>query len=897
MPRNEDTPKRRSTAKHSASGATSRQARSAASKPVSGAGRHSVSSSKRNAAPQYRQRSKASATKSSIFDKPKAVKKSSLPKEPAVVTRAAKGTAASASAKKAAAKSSGAQSARAAAPSQRSGKHSAPSNSRAAASKRIGQSPQRRAVASNAQGYGRSASTRRASGIAAKNAASAAPKSPKVKTTNPALSGGFTAARKTGSFAATGRTPSARTTSNATAFAGFFKRHLKVCLPVTIALALVVVGGIADIGASFGKIHPGIKVCGVEVGGMTQEDAATKLEDALADTLNDACITVYSSQDAASQDDAMLITLDDESSDGVAYADTATATDVDGDDKTDKWTLTAEGLSAHVDGATMAQNAYLIGRQGNFFLDRIRAWVGSFDLSPVLGFSTDRLNELADLIDDACGTQIQDCKITISSGQASVVEGHDGWLVNQDKLKTLITKAVYSGEGTAFAAPMETQTMHIGTDTAQRVADQVTNALSQDVTITYEDDSWTLDEVSLADMLSQTVLTNEQYLKIGNGTQKKTKIPTEDADQDFSLPYDTSAGLDANSGYTLQCYVNQKKVTAYLKEILGNKAQGGAKNARFDTSSGDTVKIIKSKNGKGPDRNAAALELQDMLFGTNSNRTIAMVDTTIEPELTTQDAKAMGIKERLASWSIGLSGTSSRIKNIRLLCKLINGSLVAPGETWSFNDTTGERTAEKGFETAPVIINGKHEDQLGGGICQVATCVFNAACYSGLGIVTRTNHDFYISSYDDEGFADATVSWDVPDLEWLNDTDNYILLTADASGNDVVVSLWGTDDGRTVECDRGEWKKGSKYKTVKENDDTMAEGTTKVVQQGVDGRSIQIHYLVTSKDGEVLHDIKFNSVYVAQNEIIKVGTKKTSEESSSKDKTDKSSSDSSDDEE
>ena len=649
-----------------------------------------------------------------------------------------------------------------------------------------------------------------------------------------------------------------------------------------MVVAALVVGGVVDLGSSFGKIHPGVKAYGIDVGGMSTEDAASKLEDELSDTLNDARVTIYSSSDMASQDGASLVSLSSDGDDGVAYADGITSTDMDGDGANEKWVVKPESIGAHVDGTAMAENAYLVGREGNFIAERISAWLGKVNVDPVLGFSKDRMNEICDVIDKACGKQIKDSKITISDGQATVVKGHDGLLVNQDKLGQLVCKAVYDGSSTAFVAPMETQTMHIGTDTAQRVADQVTAALSQDVTITYGSDTWTLDEHSLADMLSQTVLTSEQYLKMGNGTQKKTKIPTKDVDPKFTLPYDTSAGLDAASGYTLQCYVNQEKISAYLKEILGKKATGGARNARFDTSSGDTVKIVKSKDGKGPDRNAASLELQDMLFGTNQDRTIALVDTVIKPERTTEDAEAMGIKERLASWSIGLSGTSSRIKNIRLLCKLIDGSIVAPGDTWSFNDTTGERTAEKGFQTAPVIINGKHEDQLGGGICQVATCVFNAACYSGLGIVTRTNHDFYIPTYDDEGFADATVSWDVPDLEWLNDTDNYILLTADASGDDVVVSLWGTDDGRTVECDRGEWKKGTKYKTIKENDDSLPKGTTKVEQTGVDGRSIQIRYLVTSAQGEVLHDIKFNSVYVPQNEIIKVGTKTSDSDSSSK---------------
>lgn len=148
---------------------------------------------------------------------------------------------------------------------------------------------------------------------------------------------------------------------------------------------------------------------------------------------------------------------------------------------------------------------------------------------------------------------------------------------------------------------------------------------------------------------------------------------------------------------------------------------------------------------------------------------------------------------------------------------------MAPGATWSFNGTTGERTAEKGSD-GPVIINGKHEDQLGGGICQIATCIFNAACFSGLGIAERVNHDFYISSYDDYGFADATVSWKSPDLKWVNDMSTYVLMTATVTDEDVVITFWGTKDGRTVECQRGEWKEGDKYVTITEVDPALATG-------------------------------------------------------------------------
>ena len=100
----------------------------------------------------------------------------------------------------------------------------------------------------------------------------------------------------------------------------------------------------------------------------------------------------------------------------------------------------------------------------------------------------------------------------------------------------------------------------------------------------------------------------------------------------------------------------------------------------------------------------------------------------------------------------------------------------------------------------------------------------------------------------------------------------YVLMTATASGDSVVVSMWGTKDGRQVKCERGEWQPGDKYVKVTENTTDLPAGTTKITQTGQDGRKIDIHYYVTSASGEVLHDVTFHSIYSAQNEITSVGT-------------------------
>ena len=94
----------------------------------------------------------------------------------------------------------------------------------------------------------------------------------------------------------------------------------------------------------------------------------------------------------------------------------------------------------------------------------------------------------------------------------------------------------------------------------------------------------------------------------------------------------------------------------------------------------------------------------------------------------------MGITGIVGSYTTTYGGTEGRLHNVRLVAELIDGTLVGPGARFSFNETTGERNAAKGFEAAPVIINGELESGIGGGVCQVSTTVFNAAFEAGLSI-------------------------------------------------------------------------------------------------------------------------------------------------------------------
>ena len=685
--------------------------------------------------------------------------------------------------------------------------------------------------------------------------------------------------------------PKPRTESTGRAFGGFFVKHLNVMLPITLVIVFFLGFGVVDLFGSWGKIHRGVTVEGVDVGGLTIDEASNKLNEQLSPVVQSMSITVYKNSDIASKDGVDLNAAGNTGEANVAYADEkksdniAAASDIDDDGSADKWNVNANTIGAYVDGNALATQAFAYGREGNFIADRFVAYFSPKNYQATISYNQEFFNSLVSEINEAAGTATVNSTFAIDDGKVSLVSGKDGYLVDETPFVTNISRAAFNTSAPYCEVPMHTVTRNISDETAQKIVDQVSAAIKDDVTVTYQSDSWTLDSAALGKLVGQTVLQPGQIIEFSAGKQSVTQGNAGDS------KYDMSTGTDS-SGYALQAYIDQSAFDKYLVSVLGDKARGGAVSASFDTSDGETVKVVPSVEGSGPDRATAEISLQNIVFGngkpivaskdgngktvtkeaSSASRTIELQDTVIEPDLTTDEANAMGITERLATWSIPLSGTTARINNIRLLCKMINNSLVAPGDVWSFNQTTGERTEEKGFDKAAVIVDGKHEDQLGGGVCQVATCIYNAACFSGLGIENRVNHDFYIPAYDDEGFADATVSWESPDFAFKNDMSTYVLMTATASGDNVVVSMWGTKDGRQVKCERGEWQPGDKYVQVTESTPDLPAGTTKITQTGQDGRKIDIHYYVTSASGEVLHDVTFHSIYSAQNEITSVGT-------------------------
>lgn len=201
------------------------------------------------------------------------------------------------------------------------------------------------------------------------------------------------------------------------------------------------------------------------------------------------------------------------------------------------------------------------------------------------------------------------------------------------------------------------------------------------------------------------------------------------------------------------------------------------------------------KSGRVVDLEASAQMINDDLLAGNETSKL------ITKEVESQDIKldsALQIKEIIGTGHSKFTGSSAnRIKNIRNGANTLQGILIKPGEEFSLIKTLGKIDGSSGYVEELVIKGDKTTPEFGGGLCQIGTTVFRAALSSGLPITMRQNHSYRVSYYEPAG-TDATIYDPRPDLRFINDTGNYILLQYRIEKDNLYFDFWGTKDGRVA---------------------------------------------------------------------------------------------------
>jgi len=242
------------------------------------------------------------------------------------------------------------------------------------------------------------------------------------------------------------------------------------------------------------------------------------------------------------------------------------------------------------------------------------------------------------------------------------------------------------------------------------------------------------------------------------------------------------------------------------------------------------------------------------------------------PNVTTNQIGNEAFPDLLSQFSTSFTSSGyNRSNNIILSSAKLNGLVLMPGEEFSYNQAVGQRTRAAGFREAGAYSNGKVVQEVGGGICQVSSTLYNAVLYANLEIVERTNH-YFNPGYVKAGL-DATVSWGGPDFRFRNNRNYPIRIVTDTSGKKLKVYIYGlkTDDNCTVVLDP-RYISSVPYKTTYQNDASLATGETRVISSGSNGCKTATYKYVYDKNGTLISsECISRDTYSPHNKVVAVG--------------------------
>lgn len=270
---------------------------------------------------------------------------------------------------------------------------------------------------------------------------------------------------------------------------------------------------------------------------------------------------------------------------------------------------------------------------------------------------------------------------------------------------------------------------------------------------------------------------------------------------------------------------------------------------------------------------AISLEDAEKIISEDKKEYVIPLKITI-PDKTLSDLGEEAFPEKLATYTTRYDpSNSNRSNNISISAKKINGTIVMPGEVFSYNQIVGERTIAAGYKEAGAYAGGKVVQDVGGGICQTSSTLYNAALLANLEIVDRSNHQF-LTSYVPAG-RDATVSWGSIDFKFKNTRTYPIKIVASAKNGVCTMSIYGIKEETEYEVViQPAVLSYIPYTTKYENDDTLEEGKEVVEQSGYTGCTSETYRILKLNGEVVLRTLLSKDTYDPMTRIVRRGTKK-----------------------
>lgn len=603
-------------------------------------------------------------------------------------------------------------------------------------------------------------------------------------------------------------------------------------------VALVIVLFMVDLGMNWDRAYGNISINGINVGGMTRQEITQTLKDDFVTPLSQAQVMIYADEKARTEALKLMAAAEE----AVNNADSASVLDAE---EIDFWLTDAVSLKAHLYYEEAVDQALDVGRANGGLFTRLSLTFQPVNIEMDFTLDENEVEHLAATIDIAIGDPRKDTNVVISRAWATVDEGHAGMMVDRtwltDKLKTALMS---KKDIDSFQAQLSNAPSRITKEQAELMCEQLNHALGCEADLTYNSDTYHASDIDLGNW------TRVDVVSVGDGFALKPSL-----DSSRAIPAIVEG---ANA-----------RVTAEDTTCTFEKTQNG-------------IVVHTAGTGRMPEVSAAVSDLNDELYGPNgycyTDKEPQTIDITIgqsdRPEsLPLERAIELGLVSKIGEFTTNFSnyfGTENRNHNIKLAADILNNGIIkANGGVWSFNSESGDTNEAAGFWAAGSIVSGEVIDSIGGGICQVATTIFNAVYEAGMTITERHNHTLYMANYPDG--RDASVSYPDLNFTWRNDLDSDVLLVMSYTDTSITCTLYSVYTGYYAKSDIGEWKDGKEFGYRFKEDPTLATGAYVLKSEGTDGREITVKRTIYNAQGFVLFSDYFTSIYDPNDETYRVG--------------------------
>lgn len=296
---------------------------------------------------------------------------------------------------------------------------------------------------------------------------------------------------------------------------------------------------------------------------------------------------------------------------------------------------------------------------------------------------------------------------------------------------------------------------------------------------------------------------------------------------------------------------------------IAGEVIGDAVNATVNKE--DVKTIISEKPGVQFD-----VEEARTIIGDGSAESYEIPATITPAKVTAEDLEEVLFRDTLAQTSTYLDeSNTARTNNVRLAAASINGTILNPGDEFSYNGVVGERTEERGYKPAGAYVNGQVVDEFGGGVCQPSSTLYMAVLRADLEVTERHNHSFTVA-YTPLG-EDATVDYGNLDFRFKNDTDYPIKILAEQTNGQMIMTIVGTKTTDKKVETRTEVLATYTPETIEKKDNTMKVGQTRVETTPITGYSTRTYKIIT-ENGKTTEELANSSNYVKRDKVVYVGT-------------------------